>query len=215
MEKTISYTRSKVIALLVWLIMLSTNAGAQSSGRDITWLRDIYDHRNTSYEGAMAGVSNSAYVITAVLPLAQLAYGYGWHDSTTKSLAWQTIAGLGINTVLVIGLKYTVNRTRPYDKYPDIHPYTNETDPSFPSGHTSYAFAVATTLAIEYPKWYVIVPSYAYAATVGYSRMYLGMHYPSDVAVGAVIGAGSAWLGYKGNQWLQKHRHQHKIPSTN
>jgi len=45
--------------------------------------------------------------------------------------------------------------------------------------------------------------------------MYLGMHYPSDVAVGAVIGAGSAWLGYKGNQWLQKHRHQHKIANTN
>ncbi|MGN6569380.1 MAG: phosphatase PAP2 family protein [Flavipsychrobacter sp.] len=191
--------------------MLTNSATAQSAGRDITWLRDIYDHRNTSYMGAMKGVTNSVYPITAALPLAQLIYGYSRHDSTTKCLAWQTVAGLAVNTVLVTGLKYGVNRTRPYDKYPNyIIPYTHETDPSFPSGHTSYAFAVATTLTIEYPKWYVIVPSYAWAATVGYSRMYLGMHYPSDVLAGAVIGAGSAWLGYKGNQWLHKHRHLHK-----
>jgi undecaprenyl-diphosphatase len=76
--------------------------------------------------------------------------------------------------------------------------------PSFPSGHTSVAFSTATSLYLAYPKWYVAVPAFTYAASVGYSRMYLGVHYPSDVLAGAVIGAGSAWLMYKANKWLFK-----------
>jgi undecaprenyl-diphosphatase len=215
MDKIISCAKSKAIAFAVLLMAIANVAKAQSAGRDITWLRGIYDHRNTAYMGAMSGVTNSVYPIAAALPVAQLIYGYGWHDSATKSLAWQTIIGLSVNTVLVTGLKYGVNRERPYAKYKDIIPYTNDTDPSFPSGQTSYAFAMATTLTMEYPKWYVIVPSYAWAATVGYSRMYLGMHYPSDVLVGAVVGAGSAWLGYKGNEWLQRHWHHKKSEVKN
>lgn len=63
-------------------------------------------------------------------------------------------------------------------------------------------FALATSLSLSYPKWYIIVPSYAWAGSVGYSRMDLGVHYPSDVLAGAVIGAGSAWLTYYINKKL-------------
>jgi membrane-associated phospholipid phosphatase len=78
--------------------------------------------------------------------------------------------------------------------------------PSFPSGHTSDAFATATSLSIAFPKWYVIAPSFLWACSVGYSRMDLGVHYPSDVMAGAIIGAGSAYLCYKANRWIQKRR---------
>jgi membrane-associated phospholipid phosphatase len=73
-----------------------------------------------------------------------------------------------------------------------------------PSGHTSTAFATATSLSMAYPKWYVIIPSYAWASSVGYSRMHLGVHYPSDVFIGAIVGSGSAFLTHKANQWLEK-----------
>jgi undecaprenyl-diphosphatase len=46
----------------------------------------------------------------------------------------------------------------------------------------------------------VVVPAYAWAAGVGYSRMYLGQHYPTDVLAGAAIGIGSAYL----SNWLNK-----------
>jgi membrane-associated phospholipid phosphatase len=94
-------------------------------------------------------------------------------------------------------LKSAVHRTRPYEKYPnDVFALSVSGDKSFPSGHTSQAFATATTLALQYRKWWVVVPAFAWAGSVGYSRMYLGKHYPSDVLAGALIGAGSSFAGH-------------------
>ena len=77
-------------------------------------------------------------------------------------------------------------------------------DYSFPSGHTATAFALATSLSITYPKWYVIAPSALWACSVGVSRMNEGVHYPSDVLAGAVIGAGCAVVNVYVNRWLNK-----------
>jgi undecaprenyl-diphosphatase len=69
-------------------------------------------------------------------------------------------------------------------------------DHSFPSGHTASSFAGATALAFFYPKAAPLL--YALATGVGASRVHLGVHFPSDAAVGGVIGIGigtfSAWL---------------------
>ncbi len=161
----------------------------------------------------MSGLTNSVYLVSGFVPIGQLIYGYKQHDKKSIANAWQTIGGIGTNAVITLALKYSVNRTRPYITYPDINPYQHLNDPSFPSGHTSYAFCLATTLSIEYSKWYVIVPSYAWSASVGYSRMYLGMHYPSDVLAGAIVGAASAWLSYKGTQFLLHKRNKRVQPA--
>lgn len=70
----------------------------------------------------------------------------------------------------------------------------------FPSGHTSRAFALATALAIEFPRWrlfYMFV-----AALIGFSRVYVGAHYPTDVLAGAILGSLISWtflqLGRRG-----------------
>lgn len=57
---------------------------------------------------------------------------------------------------------------------------------SFPSGHTASGFAFATVISQEFPL--LALPTAALAAAVGYSRIHSGVHYPSDVIVGAVIG---------------------------
>lgn len=123
-------------------------------------------------------------------------------DELMKDAIYVGLAS-GINMGLTYGLKYSINRTRPYNEYPGfIVPDLYEDSPSFPSGHTSGAFATATALSLKYPKWYVVAPAFAWAGYVGYSRMHTGVHYPSDVAAGALLGAGSAWLTYRFNQWL-------------
>lgn len=107
--------------------------------------------------------------------------------------------------VVSYGMKFLVDRERPYDHYPDlIHAYSYENDPSFPSAHTATAFALATSLSIRYPKWYVIAPSALWACSVGVSRMNEGVHYPSDVLAGAVIGAGCAVVNVYINRWLNR-----------
>ena len=107
--------------------------------------------------------------------------------------------------VLTYGMKYLFDRERPYERYPHrVHPFSTESSPSFPSGHTATAFALATSLSIKYPKWYVIAPSAVWACSVGVSRMNEGVHYPTDVLAGAAIGAGCAVLNIYVNRWLNK-----------
>jgi len=101
-------------------------------------------------------------------------------------------------------LKYSINRTRPFNKYSFITKKSAGGNPSFPSGHTSGAFATATSLCLAYPKWYVIATSYLWAGTVAYSRMHLGVHYPSDVIGGIIVGMGSSYIAYKLQKWINK-----------
>lgn len=78
---------------------------------------------------------------------------------------------------------------RPYELYPFIEKLSTGGSPSFPSGHTADAFAFAIALGLIYPKWYFIFPAILWALLVGCSRMWLGVHFPSDVLAGAFIGS--------------------------
>ena len=97
---------------------------------------------------------------------------------------------------LVFGAKWALKRPRPYAAAIGVTKRTpgapgDEFDPySFPSGHSAMAFSVATSLSLAYPKWYVIAPSYFWATSIAVSRNWLGVHYPSDVFVGALLGTG-------------------------
>lgn len=126
-----------------------------------------------------------------------LAFGITYYVKKNRSHSIFAIEQLGshlINSTLTIGLKYLVHRPRPFNTYSTIEKYGKAGSLSFPSGHTSMAFATATSISLNYPKWYIVCPAYLWACSVGYSRMYLGVHYPSDVLVGAIIGSGSALL---------------------
>jgi membrane-associated phospholipid phosphatase len=171
---------------------------------DIQTLRNINLNRNTNLDPSFRAMSNSVAPIVVATPLAIYGLGMLKKDSTQKRDAIYIGATVFTSVILSNVLKYSVNRTRPFDKYPDIEDAIKVHSPSFPSGHTSQSFSLATSLSLTYPKWYVIVPSYLWAGTVAYSRMDLGVHYPSDVLIGAVIGSGSAFLCYKINKLLKK-----------
>jgi membrane-associated phospholipid phosphatase len=85
-------------------------------------------------------------------------------------------------------LKYSVGRERPSDTANPyrFRPFTNHN--SFPSGHTTQAFAVATVIASHYPEWWVGVLAYGSAGLVGYCRVEQNAHWTSDVVAGALIG---------------------------
>lgn len=68
--------------------------------------------------------------------------------------------------------------------------------PSFPSSHASVAFGFATAVALTAGRAYWALLALAAAVLVAWSRVYLGLHFPSDVLAGALVGATSAWLTF-------------------
>lgn len=105
---------------------------------------------------------------------------------------------LAVAIVAAEAIKYLVGRARPCDTLAGVrtiagYQCATEFDPAFPSGHASRAFAVAAFLAIRF-RWRIGIPAGVFAVLAGISRVYLGLHWPSDVLGGAVVGIGFAVL---------------------
>ncbi|MFY7965799.1 MAG: phosphatase PAP2 family protein [Chitinophagaceae bacterium] len=185
------------ISLITFLLVISNFSFAQNW--EVNLLNDINPAQPTS--AFQQNISKSVYPLAIATPVSMFAVGLLSKDKKLQQQSYKVVGSLLINTAITQAMKYSINRQRPYDAYPTIiNPYTIEKDASFPSGHTSTAFALATSMSIQYKKWYVVVPAFAWAGSVGYSRMYLGEHYPTDVLAGAAIGIGSAYL----SEWLNK-----------
>lgn len=194
----------QLILIGLW-IFLSVTAFAQNL--DIDLLKTINLNRNTKLDGTFQGITNSAAPVAYGIPAVLLAFGFIKKDSTLKRNGVYIGASILTSAAISSILKYSINRPRPAETYSYIQNVGEGGSPSFPSGHTADAFALATSVSLAYPKWYIIIPSYTWACAVGYSRMDLGVHYPSDVLAGAIIGAGSSFLCYKINQRLAR-RHK-------
>lgn len=150
-------------------------------------------------------ISRTEPYVAIGVPVAMALAAWVKHDKELLKDAIYVGTSVAGAFVVTYGMKFLVDRERPYDKYPgQLHPYSYESSPSFPSSHTSSAFALATSLCVRYPKWYVIAPSALWACSVGVSRMNEGVHYPSDVLAGAVMGMGCAVANIYVNRWLNK-----------
>lgn len=190
--------------LSVILIFLSVTLYSQNA--DIRMLSEINLNRNKDLDNVFRGITNSVGPLAFGTPVALFAVSLIKDDSVMCRNSFYIGASVISSTIITVILKYSINRPRPYMTYPYIEKAASGGSPSFPSGHTSDAFALATSVSIAWPRWYVIVPSYVWAGAVAYSRMDLGVHYPSDVLAGALIGAGSAYLCYRGQKWLNRKR---------
>ncbi len=192
----------KALTISLTFFLLHFSLFAQNTDIDI--LKNINQNRNQNLDKPLNGISKSVYPLSVALPISLLGTGLINKDKNLQRQGLTSLASLAISMGTTYTLKKIINRDRPYITYPSIQPYYLEDDPAFPSGHTTAAFTTATSLSLTFKKWYVVVPAYTWAGAVAYSRMHLGVHYPSDVLAGAVIGAGSAWLCYKANRWLQR-----------
>lgn len=193
---------TKTITISLTLFLLNFSLFAQNIDIDI--LKNINQGRNQNLDKPLNSISKSVYPLSVTLPISLLGTGLIKKDKNLQRQGLTSLTSLAISMGTTYTLKKIINRDRPYITYPNIQPYYLENDPAFPSGHTTAAFTTATSLSLIFKKWYVVVPAYTWAGAVAYSRLHLGVHYPSDVLAGAAIGAGSAWICYKANRWLQR-----------
>ena len=132
--------------------------------------------------------------------------GILWITLSLLMLVWKPTrrAGTLALCAMILGLLVTnitikplVERARPWLDWP-IVPLVTEKDPnSFPSGHTCAAFAAGMSWVRTLPWRWGRITAVVLAVCMGLSRLYVGVHYPTDVMVGAVIGALCAWVVWK------------------
>ncbi len=145
------------------------------------------------------------------MPLMGIFYAQGaiWKNQRSKKVAL-----MGVKAYLVAGLlvnipKITIGRHRPYQDTPsDPNQFEGPITfsyKSFPSGHTTAAFAVATVIASEYQSTiWVPILSYTVAAMSGMSRIYDNKHWASDVVFGAALGWSIGKLVHRSTAWKIK-----------
>lgn len=170
-----------------------------SQDLDFKILRSINNPERPNWDRAMRHVSFSVYPVMPATVVGIWSHGYFTKDETMMRNGYKSIISISLASAVTTSLKYAFHRTRPATKYPNeltlrdwhIGPL------SFPSGHTTVAFSTATALSMSYKKWYVTLPSFLYAGFVGYSRMRLGAHYPSDVLGGIIVGIGAGLMTWQ------------------
>ncbi|MCM1159624.1 MAG: phosphatase PAP2 family protein [Roseburia sp.] len=112
----------------------------------------------------------------------------------TRRIGIMAAVALALNALIVnVILKTQIMRIRPFMLEEGLSLITRlPKDSSFPSGHTSASFATAVILFKGLPK-YVGIPALTLAFLIGFSRLYVGAHFPTDVLAGAIIGTIVAW----------------------
>ena len=173
---------------------------------DFTLLNGIQEHLRAAFlDGPMRTVTllGENGILSIVLALVLLAI------PKTRKAGAALAAALVLQLLVVnLGLKPLVARPRPYVQNPAMLPLVEPLpDYSFPSGHTSCLFLTAVVLGRRFPKGRGAF--FAVAALVGFSRLYLYVHFPTDVLAGAVIGVLCGLAGL----WLVNRLGKGNLPS--
>jgi hypothetical protein len=170
--------------------------------------RMVYEINSIKSEGlknVSRFMSDAASTVYVAVPASLYAYGVLASELDKPSADRRYAAETGIQALTTLGITYgiavatkiIVDRERPYQAYPGLivngEGKNDKYLSSFPSGHSAGAAAIATTMMLRYPKWYVIAPSVGYTLWMGFSRMNLGVHYLTDVLAGYAVGAGVAY----------------------
>lgn len=195
--------RKLFLLAALFLLLVANTLQAQSSSEVNTLRRINPDNPNST---VWTSLSSTSKYISVGVPVGYFVAGLIHDNKQLKQKAAYTAAAILLNTATTTLLKNVVKRERPYNTFRGIFPDKIESDFAFPSGHTSSAFATATSLAITTKKWYIAVPALAWSTGVGYSRIYLGQHYPSDVIMGALVGSSSALICHWASKQLAKRK---------
>jgi len=156
---------------------------------------------NSTFDFIMPLITNfGSFIAWAVICGILFVFG----GQKGRKVALLGLAALFISNVSVYLLKYIIAEPRPFLTLAHVDLLVPENEVySFPSGHTASSFAVAAVIGLKYKlnlqgrRYSLIYPLIIFAGVIGFSRIYIGVHYPLDVIFGAIIGLLSALLVLK------------------
>jgi undecaprenyl-diphosphatase len=147
--------------------------------------------QNPAFDGIMPVITYAGTQIFWVLICIGL---FVWGGEKGKNTAILCLLALFIGFFASELLKYLFARPRPYEVLHGIHYFMDAQNYAFPSGHSTAAFTGSTIIGIKYGYLYLLL---GLAGLVAFSRVYIGVHYPSDVIIGAILGVLCALLVLK------------------
>lgn len=164
----------------------------QVDGEILLWIQDhLRNPILTPILKVLTSLGNSGilWIILAALFLV--------FRKTRKAGVAGAIALIFSLLIVNLGLKPAVDRIRPYDVIEGLTCLIErQTDSSFPSGHASSAFAAALAFRFYLPQKKLSLGLLILAGVIAFSRLYVGVHYPTDVLVGILCGILAALLSY-------------------
>lgn len=129
----------------------------------------------------------------AFFSISSLVIVLAFTTMTYRLWAFEALLSLALSHILVHFIKKVYGRERPYLKLSNSYLITTPLkDYSFPSGHTTAVFSITVVFAIHSPLLACLLLPIAFF--VGLSRMYIGLHYPTDCVFGALLGILSSFL---------------------
>lgn len=135
------------------------------------------------------------------------AYAGGWAFDQPEVRAFGADAALSMLTaqlLVTLPMKYTVGRSRPFQEQGPYHFKPLHGGVSFPSGHSTQAFSLATVLSEHADSPWVSVGAYSFATLVALSRIEQRAHFTSDVVAGGLIGTFTARMVTRRHQFLRQ-----------
>lgn len=151
-----------------------------------------------SLHGASRAVSSALVPVVITVPVGLFAAGHAMGNEYDALSGVVLLSAQAVTLGATYALKELVGRPRPWRAHPDcIYPGSVDDEFSFPSGHSSSAATLATYLSLRYPQWYVIAPAVLFTGYTWYARMNLGVHYPTDIIAGAILGAAVGYGAYR------------------
>jgi len=184
--------------LAVYVVILSNVLFSQESPNLDVRLFRVINNTQTEGSGAVEFVDQTSIPLFVSVPAGLLLWGLLGDNPQALDTGFLTLT----SQILVLGVtsatKAVVHRPRPFEVLRDVKVkrLSSVSGSSFPSGHAAQAFAIATILAYQAP-WFVSIPAVIWAGYVGYARIYVGVHYPSDVLAGIVTGIALSYAVYQ------------------
>lgn len=158
----------------------------------------INSRQNPTHNGVFEALDLSSIPAFVAVPAGFVLVGYAVQSPQTVRAG--VLSGVGQVSALgvTVLLKEIVGRQRPFETISSakVKHRWSAGGASFPSGHTSQSFAIAMALSLHYRSAAVTIPLFVWATAIGYGRVYLGLHYPSDILGGMLIGSAAGLLAW-------------------
>jgi undecaprenyl-diphosphatase len=145
------------------------------------WLFNLTANGNCSWIKGLSRSGDGHLYLVAGIVL------WGFEPEQGNLFLYTGLLAYSLELPIYLLLKKSFKRQRPCDLFHNLHAHITPSDKfSLPSGHTAAAFLMAALVAHFYPSLAILV--YLWATCIGLSRVLLGVHYPSDIVAGAILG---------------------------